>query len=164
MKKREKIILAAVGVALLYAIYSLVFAPSQQGIKVATGKGSAKAQEVSDQLSEELKKESLSDTERYILERVEAEWVSDPFLGQKLSSIRETAKGGAGAQAADFAYSGYLEVNRKKLAIINGIEYQVGEQLESGGYTVQSIDPDKVVLEDIGKHGQILIPFTGQIF
>ena len=98
MKKREKIILAAMGVALLYAIYSLVSAPSQQGIKVATGKGSAKAQEVSDQLSEELKKESLSDTERYILERAEAEWVSDPFLGQKLSSVRETAKGGAGAQ------------------------------------------------------------------
>ena len=40
----------------------------------------------------------------------------------------------------------------------------MGEQLESGGYTVQSIDPDKVVLEDIGKHGQILIPFTGELF
>ena len=44
------------------------------------------------------------------------------------------------------------------------MEYEVGKQLESGGYTVQSIDPDKVILEDINKGGQITVPFTAQIF
>jgi len=50
------------------------------------------------------------------------------------------------------------------LAIINGMEYLEGEPMETGGYVVRSIDPEKVVLEDMGGRGQLAIPFTGEIF
>lgn len=65
---------------------------------------------------------------------------------------------------ADFSYTGYLDAGSRRLAIINGIEYMVGDQLDSGSLVVKSIDPEKVVLEDAGKRGQLTIPFTGEIF
>jgi hypothetical protein len=48
----------------------------------------------------------------------------------------------------------------KVLALINGMEYQVGEELESGGYVVLEIDPEKVVLQGKGRGGRITVPFT----
>jgi len=164
MSKREQIILAAVLVALLYAAYTFYSGPSSQKTNVAAEKELAGVKALSTQLSDELKKDSLTDNERYILERAEAEWSTDPFLEKKLSSAPVSARGAAGAQSNDFVYSGYLEVNQRRLAVINGMEYVVGEQLESGGYIVKSIDPEKVILEDIGKGGQITLPFTAQIF
>jgi hypothetical protein len=164
MKKREKIILAVMGVALLCAAYVFLSDRSSPQTNVVTEQNLASVKAFSAQLTEDLKKDILTGLDRYVLERAEAEWASDPFLGKKLSSAVETAGGAAGGQPGIFAYSGYLEAGRKKLAIINGMEYQVGEQLEPGGYVVLSIDPEKVILEDIGKHGQITLPFTGEIF
>jgi hypothetical protein len=163
MKKREKIILAVMGVALLFAVYSFLV-PSSRQTNVATERNLAGAKAFAAQVTEDLKKDVLTGADRYVLERAAAEWVSDPFLEQKLSSVVETAKGADGGQPGIFAYSGYLEVGKMRLAIINGMEYQVGEQLEPGGYIVQSIDPEKVILQDVGKHGQVTLPFTGEIF
>jgi len=164
MKKREKIILAVMGVALLFAAYIFLSDRSSPQTNVATEQNLASVKAFSAQLTEDLKKDILTGPDRYVLERAEAEWASDPFLAKKLSSAVETAGGAGGGQPGIFAYSGYLEAGRKRLAIINGMEYQVGEQLEPGGYVVLSIDPEKVILEDIGKHGQITLPFTGEIF
>jgi hypothetical protein len=164
MSKREKIILAAVLVTLLYAAYSLYSEPSSTKMNVATETELASVKALSTKLSDELKKESLTDTERYILERAEAEWSTDPFLEKKLFSVLAPAKGAQGAQSNDIVYSGYLEVNQRRLAVINGMEYMIGEQLESGGYIVKSIDPERVILEDIGKGGQMTLPFSAQIF
>jgi hypothetical protein len=164
MSKREKIILASVLVALMYAAYTFYSEPSSKKMNVATEAELASATALSTKLSDELLKENLTANERYILERAEAEWPKDPFLEKKLSSAGVPGKGTAGGQLNDFVYSGYLEVNQRRLAVINGMEYVIGEQLESGGYIVKSIDPEKVILEDIGKGGQIALPFTAQIF
>jgi hypothetical protein len=34
----------------------------------------------------------------------------------------------------------------KRLAIINGVEYAAGDELEQGGYMVRSITPSRVVI------------------
>ena len=165
MSKREKIILAVVLVALLYAAYTFYPVPSSsQRTNVVAEKELDGVRALSTQLSDELKKDTLTDNERYILERATAEWSTDPFLEKKLSSALMPTRGAAGAQSNEFVYSGYLEVNQRRLAVINGMEYVVGEQLESGGYIVKSIDPEKVTLEDIGKGGQMTLPFSAQIF
>jgi hypothetical protein len=164
MSKREKIILAAVLVALLYAAYTFYSEPSPQKANVAAETELSGVRALATQLSDELKKDSLTDNERYILDRADAEWSTDPFLERKLSSASAPGRGAAGAQSNEFVYSGYLEVNQRRLAVVNGMEYVVGEQLESGGYIIKSIDPEKVVLEDLSKGGQITLPFTAQIF
>ncbi len=163
MKKREKIIVALMLIALLYGVYSFVSPRPSQNPNVPADQRLAGVKALSSQVAEDLKKDTLTETEKYVLERAEAEWPSDPFLGEKLSSSPQSARG-AGGLPSDFNYSGYVDVGRKRLAIINGMEYQVGEQLQSGGYIVQSIDPEKVVLEDIGKRGYLILPYSGELF
>jgi hypothetical protein len=162
MSTREKIILAGVVIALLFAAYTFYSEPSSQKKNVAIEKDLAGVKALSAKLSEELQKDNLTAVDRYILERAGAEWSTDPFVEKKLSLV--PVKGTAEARSNDFVYSGYLEVNQRRLAVINGMEYVVGEQLESGGYIVKSIDPEKVIIEDISKGGRITLPFTAQIF
>jgi hypothetical protein len=164
MSKREKIILAVMLVALAIAAFIFFSGPSAQNPSVANEKELANVKALSTQLTTDVKKDALTDSEKYVLERAEADWPRDPFLGKKLSPVSQIAGGAAGTRPADFAYSGYLDVGNRRLAIINGLEYLVGDQLESGGFVVKSIDPEKVVLEDIGKGGLLTIPFTGEIF
>jgi hypothetical protein len=164
MNKREKIILSAMLVVLLYAAYSFLSMRSSQKTDVAGEKELASVKALSTQVAEDLKKDLLTDTDRCILGRAEAEWATDPFLEKKLSSTPESARGAGGAQGGDLLYSGYLEAGKKRLAVINGMEYQVGEQLEAGGYVLKSIDPERVILEDVGKGGQITLPFSAEIF
>ena len=54
-----------------------------------------------------------------------------------------------------------MEVDKKRLAIINGMQYQVGDRVESGKYVIRSIEPAKVVVEDPGKREQLILPFVG---
>jgi hypothetical protein len=43
-------------------------------------------------------------------------------------------------------YSGYIETPQRRVAIINGIEYVAGDQLDQSVYTVRHIAPTQVVL------------------
>lgn len=43
-------------------------------------------------------------------------------------------------------YSGYIETPQRRVAIINGIEYIVGELLDKSQLVIRHIDPQRVVL------------------
>jgi hypothetical protein len=45
-------------------------------------------------------------------------------------------------------YSGYVDSGKKKMAVINGLEYSVGEQLETGGYVLKKITATKVIIKN----------------
>ena len=160
MSKRETILLGVMGLAVLYGLYAFLLAPSPTTtVKSGQELNGAASNELAGQIVEELKKEALSQTEVFILSQAEAEWAQDPFLGKPLSIAPEQSKA---EQAPDIqlTYSGYVMSGNKALAIINGIEYQAGEELEMGGYTVMSMDPEKVVLQPRGKRGVIIVPFV----
>jgi hypothetical protein len=48
-------------------------------------------------------------------------------------------------------YSGFLQMGQKRLAIINGMEYETGDRLEPGGFLLKSISPTRVVIAPRGK-------------
>jgi hypothetical protein len=54
-------------------------------------------------------------------------------------------------------YTGFLRMGDKRLAIINGMEYEVGEILEPGGFTIRSISPSRVVIAPPGRKKKTLI-------
>ena len=112
-------------------------------------------------VAEELNKEGLSKAESYILQRAQTEWPADPFLGKKPAVAAEQTKG-VRAKAEDFIYSGYIGLGAKRLAIINGLEYETDEKLVTGEFAVRRIDPDRVILE--GKQGKLIIPFNDEAF
>ena len=163
MAKREKIIVGLMIVALLYGVLDFFVSSSpKEGSRVPESKLS-ETQDLAAKLSENVQKESLTSAEKLILERSGAEWTQDPFLGRPLVAAHSPAKMGEN-EAVGFVYTGFVEAGNKRLAIINGMEYQVGEELESGAFVVRSISQGSVMLENAGRGETLEIQFAGEKF
>ncbi len=90
-------------------------------------------------------KDGLSEIDAYIIENISAKWTKDPLLSRKdnkyfsaSSEIPEVLKG--------ITYNGYLQMGSRHLAIINGTEYETGEELEKGRFTVGNIYSNRVII------------------
>jgi hypothetical protein len=82
----------------------------------------------------------------YVVRRAESGWPRDPFLEGRVYNRWFSKEVAAPAEKVPFVYTGYLEVNGRRMAIINGMEYKVGDPLEVEGYFVKSISPAKVAV------------------
>jgi type II secretory pathway component PulC len=49
---------------------------------------------------------------------------------------------------------------KKKIAVINGLEYLIGEEIEPGGFIAREIYPDRVVIEMKGQKQKIIVPLV----
>ena len=100
----------------------------------------------------EASKAGLSAKDKYIIERAEAEWKQDPLISVNLTNRPESeiqkSKEVTKVSIPDLkvAYTGFMQMGDKTFAIINGVEYSAGDQLEQGGYMVRSISPSQVVI------------------
>ena len=100
----------------------------------------------------EASKAGLSAKDKYIIERAEAEWKQDPLISVNLTNRPESeiekSKEVTRVSIPDLkvAYTGFMQMGDKTFAIINGMEYSAGDQLEQGGYMVRSISPSQVVI------------------
>lgn len=94
----------------------------------------------------------LTDEHKYVLTRANAEWPGSPFIEERamLKAAREVAR--------QFSYSGFLAIEEKEFAIINGLEYQEGDAVEPGGYIVHRIAADAVILR--GKQDGVEVKVT----
>jgi type II secretory pathway component PulC len=153
LEKRQVIILGVMVIVIIFGVYE--FLSSKK-----------KAPSVSlAQRTEELKTfvaglSTGAGTERdataLIFSRAEKEWVQDPFLDSK--SQRVWAQSRTAAQAAagtvekkiEFVYSGYIGSGKRSMAVINGMEYKQGEDLDVAGFVLRSISPERVVVENRG--------------
>ena len=147
MSKREKIILAFVFIAVMYGGYQFFLSSPSKTASVKTENEIKTAKKLVKDITEHLNKVRLSEAEKHTISRAEAQWVEDPFYNKKRSTKKETPKDTSSArQKISFTYSGYIEIGEKRLAIINGMEYQTGEELEVGEWIVRGIYPTKVVI------------------
>lgn len=89
-----------------------------------------------------------------------SEWAGNPFLRVALpvESQSKQERVAASALNVNFIYSGYMEMGDNRLAVINGMEYVVGEELDPGGYIVNSISPAQVVIGIEGTNQTIVLP------
>jgi hypothetical protein len=161
MQSVGRIIIALLLAALLGTLYWLWPIALPQSTHNTADKELVETRALSARLAEELKREAISDGERYILERAGADWRRNPFEGQRTAPPRQATGTAPTSASSSYVYSGYMEVDKKRLAIISGMQYQVGDRLESGKYVVRSIEPEKVVVEDPGKREQLVLPFVG---
>jgi hypothetical protein len=165
MKRRETIIVVLMVVAIVYAAYSFIFdQPVERGpesnsttgnpitISVENSSGSGNKNKelrkfVATVFKKINKKKSVVDT--HIIKMAIAEWKRDPFLRTDLDT-ESGLNGGAGFYKSkkEIIYSGYLKLGNKMLAVINGIEYEEGEMLETGVYFVSDITSSVVVLKN----------------
>jgi hypothetical protein len=151
--KRQLIILTVMVLVIIYAAFDFLVPKKKASTPNMTQKTMELNAFVID-LTTGLAKDTTKNLNDLIFSRAEKEWKQDPFLDAKSyrswSETRNPAKVGAAAAAPkiEFTYSGYLEVNRERMAIINGMEYREGEKLDAKGFVLKSVSPARVVIEN----------------
>jgi len=161
MAKREKIILSLMVLSIfLYGVYYYsALKPSDTGIERSEKKEEKLNKFVTD-IAVKLRKKDISRTDKHIIAMAKSEWAGDPFLQVELplESRPKQERVEASALNVNFIYSGYMAMGDNRLAVINGIEYVVGEELNPGGYIVNSISPARVVIGVKGTNQTIVLP------
>ncbi|MCE5264045.1 MAG: hypothetical protein LLG97_10985 [Deltaproteobacteria bacterium] len=163
--KREMIILGALAVVVLYAAFDYLM-PKKKAAGIDTTQKSAELQTFVSNLTASMGKDSSKDLGTLVFSRAEREWAQDPFLDNKSYRSWTQAKViaakepvvAAAAPKVEFVYSGYLEVGKKKMAIVNGMEYSEGDGLDIKGYFLKSASPSNVVIENRGTGASINVP------
>jgi hypothetical protein len=149
LKKREIIILVIAALFVLYAGYEYLIArPASKKVETSANVDSVKKNASISELTNDLSKDKLTDFDTYAIRKIETDWSKDPFwkkdLYKEWAAREDAAKGGS--TAAKIIYSGYVDSGKNKMAVINGLEYRIGEQLEIEGYFLKQITPSKVII------------------
>jgi hypothetical protein len=145
------IILGVMGVVILFAAYELFFAKGKKPVTVDTGKNITELNTFISEMTIAIGKDTPSPVDAYMIKRAEAGWARDPFYERKTyqdwAVTKEPAQAaGAPTQKHQFNYTGYVALGNKQIAIINGIEYGVGDALDVEGYILNGIHPSKVII------------------
>jgi hypothetical protein len=150
LTKQQIIILAFMVIAIIYGMYDFLLSkPKKTNIDQPAG-NSAELSSFVSEFTAGITKELPKKLDTYIVSRAEAKWAGNPFSDTKLYTswkiTKEPAAPVAAIQKNSFSYTGYMEGGARKIAIINGMEYSVGEALDIQGYSVKEIYPSKVVI------------------
>jgi len=160
MTTREKIIVSLMCLTIFYGAIELLSDAGQdkarQGLPAATAAPEDLKAFVAD-ISRKLITETVSPEYRYLVSRAGADWTKDPFINNSapLSTKAPVTKTRPAAPTpvpeVPFSYSGFLSIGDKRLAIINGMEYAVGEALLEKGFVLVDITPQHAVIVRNGK-------------
>ncbi len=81
----------------------------------------------------------------YLLARMESEWQKDPFIRIDSDTVPEPDEKQASA-VPELVYSGFVKIGNNLMAVINGMEYMIGETLKDISFKIKKITPGKVIL------------------
>lgn len=166
MTKREKIIVGIMCLAVLYGAYDLFVYRNKPRYTATqpTANPIAELKSFVAEVTQKLVNEKVSAEYSYIISQAGTNWTKDPFIPSvepltKRQTIKEIPqKEIVPPTRSGFIYSGYLELGPTKLAVINGLEYSVGESLDTNGLYVKNISPDHVVIGKVNGLETIQLP------
>jgi len=162
MSKREKIIVALASLALIYALYVVVLSPHPKRIPGVSESHSNQLSKFVTEVVQSLSEETPSKKDVYIMKRMLAPWrqdlFRDPYVSKSEGVEEEIPEAEPPPRDMDLVYSGYLEMGSKRIAIISGREYQVGDGLKPEGLIVRAIHPDRIILEIKDQERKITLP------
>lgn len=143
MTAREKVILGVCGAVTLYGAWLFLFVP-EPGQATQRKYDPVKLQaRIENATAPALKK--LAPVEEQKVRLLSLPWTQSPFLERE--GTRSGRGGGAlAANKTLLSYSGFAEVQGMRLAVINGLDYAEGDELELAGYFVAKILPGEVVI------------------
>jgi hypothetical protein len=161
LPKRQVILVAFMIASVGYGAFELL--GGRPGGKDAAPVRAVETQEASktaEMINQMLDKAPMSESEQYRVELLRRETLVSPFY----AADTEFYFPGAGQAAAgdSLLYKGYVKVGDKVLAVINGVEYAVGEEVETTGYVVASIQQNYVELSrgEGDERGRRKLPLT----
>lgn len=148
-------------VSVIYGVYTVFFSEPREAVSFKSGVDkeletlNSFITKVADQT-----KNSLSKKQAYVLQKAQAEWKQDPLMQiqPKMSEEDETEREPL-VLGSKILYTGFLQMGDKRLAIINGLEYEVGDKLEPGGLIVRNIHPNHIVIgSSVKKNKKVTLP------
>lgn len=155
LNKRQILILVVMLLAVLYGAYEFFSTGRKGQVVVDTAKKAADLNAFIGDITVSLTKDTPSPVDAYMIKRAEAAWLRDPFYEPKNNREDAIAKEAAQAQQVEAAatalkgqlkYTGYVDMGRKKIAIVNGSEYAAEDALDVDGYVLNGIYPTKIVI------------------
>lgn len=145
MTNREKIIVGVMVLTVGYGAIELLLPRNRAAgsLPAAAAEGvNAFIAKVADTI-----KSAASDSSALVVQKAEAAWKQDPFLEiRKPQPPPPDPKGPKDETRMNLVYSGFIEIGAKRMAIINGMEYEAGDTVNPGGFTVKSVLPTKVLI------------------
>ena len=150
--------------AILFFVYNLLFSGSSGSKNRPSGQEQTPVTEFVMDLIKRIREADTTAADRLIMEKSAVKWMKDPFAVIKKAEASE--KGTEKEEkiitrddlAGAFSYSGYMEMGKSRLAIINGIEYQEGDTLDIKGAFLKKISPAEVLISVGGEQEVILVP------
>ncbi|MDO9632575.1 MAG: hypothetical protein Q7I92_11805 [Humidesulfovibrio sp.] len=143
MQKREKQLLGVMAVVLMVGAYMYVSTPGKPA-PGAAATGVSKG--MVDEVVKNIDQAKLTSLQAYRLGLLADNATGNPFYGgQGAASLGEDSS--QDGDGPELIYSGYMKLGYKLFAVVNGVEYAVGDELAEGGFRLQAIDKNFVVLE-----------------
>ncbi|MCP4670927.1 MAG: hypothetical protein GY857_06445 [Desulfobacula sp.] len=160
MNKREKIILLLTIAAALYGILDyFVFSSEEKGPKTESEYKSDNNQilkQINSNLTSLLSTAANKKNADHFINMVESEWKKDPFTKLKKPLEKMEDSDITIDNIPVLEYSGFIQINNKIFAVINEMEYTIGEHIKNTAYKIIGITPGEVVL-NINKDKQMII-------
>ena len=158
LNKRQIIILAITAIAVLYAGYELLIAgPAAKKAGPAAAPVEEKAALAA--LTTDIMANKATAADVYVAKRAEAEWSKNPFWDKASYRTFARKEEGKGApEGPKIVYSGYIETGNKKMAVINGWEYEAGQALDVEGYLLKRVTPSRVLIINRTTGGETYVP------
>jgi hypothetical protein len=150
VKQREKVILIIAFAAVVYAVYALFLSGSPQPSYSSPEGQLETARTFASDMSTAMIKDDTSSADTYVITKAATEWAREPFLVSEkpIKSRTVQAETDEESHEVPFLFTGYLRAGDKTLAVINGMEYEIGETLDPGGFTVRNISRTQVFIEN----------------
>ncbi|MDO9515285.1 MAG: hypothetical protein Q7J01_04190 [Syntrophales bacterium] len=147
---REIVVVVVMLAAVLYGVYDFFVASSPS--PVDTGGNVVQIDTLIAEASEILKDREAYPVYAAIVAGAETDWGRDPFYADNTPAAVSILN------LEPVKYTGYLEIGTRRIAVIDGVSYEAGDELEVGGYLVKRIKSSAVVIEEKGTGKSINVP------
>lgn len=167
MTTREKIIVGVMCLTIAYGAYEL-FGSRKPKSKPLPSQANplGELKNFVMEVTQKLVGEKPAKEYQHMIAQAGAQWSKDPFLHSsaplKKSLIERVTvnKTVTAERPPDLIYTGFMQIGNAKLAILNGIEYAMGESLNVKNYYVKEIHPTRVVIGKINGLETIQLPIA----
>ena len=143
--------------AVVYGVYIMFFeSPKQANTFSAGGDRELEALNTFITKVADKTKSGPSKQQAYVLQKAQIGWKQDPLVQLEAQKVKVDT-GPDPVLDARVQYTGFLEMGDTRLAIISGMEYEIGDRLEPGGFVIRRILPNHVVVAPPGKKKKTMI-------
>lgn len=143
---REKIIVILAAAAMVYGIYEYIFYYAKLPMQQQKAGDQEEILQHIGRITQELVKTGLTPFENCLIEKTQKKW-KDVFIPEPMPEPEESFKPEPEKIKLP-VYTGYLRMENRMIAIIDGMDYEEGEILPESGYRLIRIAPQEITVQN----------------